>query len=82
MISVLVSVRVPNSEGGRAYPQAGDSATIHRVTIISSQETPGLGENVKLVQKDVSIWAKLAGAGAGADKRPTFQVQFTPGAST
>jgi len=82
VISVLVSVRVPTSEGGRAgggrtYPRAGDNPTIHRVAVISSQETPGLGENVNLVQKDVSIWAKLAGAGTGGDKRPTFQAQFS-----
>lgn len=74
-IQVLVSVRsaAPNSPVGR-------DPVIQRMAVVSSQETPGLGENIKLVEKDVSIWGALAGRAGrteGGPKRPWFQEQFS-----
>lgn len=74
-IHVLVSVRAaaPNSP-------VGPDPVIERMAVVSSQETPGLGENIKLVEKDVSIWGALVGAGGpagSAPKRPWFQEQFS-----
>jgi len=73
-IKVLVSVEAP-----KPNKPVGDDPLIHRMAVVSSQETPGLGENIKLVEKDVSIWAKAAGKEpADAEpKRPWFQEQFT-----
>lgn len=70
-IKVLVSVRAsaPNTP-------VDDAPVIHRLTVVSSQETPGLGENIKAVEKDVSIWSVMAGAEA-TPKRPWFQEQFS-----
>jgi Na+-translocating ferredoxin:NAD+ oxidoreductase RnfG subunit len=80
-IRVLVSVRVPKPDGFQldaavTFPSASETLTIHRITVVESGETPGLGENIKLVQKDVSLWAKLGGAEEQVGKRPAFQVKF------
>jgi len=70
-VKVLVSVRADS-----AGAPLGEDPVIHRMAVVSSEETPGLGENVKAVQQDVSIWAALTGAQSRA-KRPWFQEQFT-----
>jgi Na+-translocating ferredoxin:NAD+ oxidoreductase RnfG subunit len=80
-IRVLVSVRVAKPDGFQldavaTFPPASGTLTIHRITVVESGETPGLGENIKLVQKDVSLWAKLGGAEEQVGKRPAFQVKF------
>jgi len=80
-IRVLVSVRVAKPadfklDGAAAFPPASGTLTIHRITVVESGETPGLGENVKLVEKDVSLWAKIGGAEERTGMRPAFQVQF------
>lgn len=74
-IKVLVSVEAPAPK-----QPVGESAVIHALIVADSNETPGLGENVKAVRKTVSIWAKLGGKeaeGAGPPPRPWFQEQFT-----
>jgi Na+-translocating ferredoxin:NAD+ oxidoreductase RnfG subunit len=73
-VRVLVSVKAaaPSSP-------AGDDPEIYRMTVVSSTETPGLGEEIKTAQKDVSIWAAIAGERQqeGPPKRPWFQEQFS-----
>jgi len=80
-IRVLVSVRVPKPadfkpDAPATFPPASTKLVMHHITVIESGETPGLGENVKLVEKDVSLWAKLGGAEEQAGKRPAFQTKF------
>jgi len=80
-IVVLVSVRVPRPadfklDDPATFPPASENLTIHRITVVKSGETPGLGENIKLIEKDVSLWAKLGGAEEQAGKRPAHQVKF------
>lgn len=71
-IRALVSVEVE----GKNQP-VSDNPEILRVAILPTQETPGLGENIHKVEKDVSLWAALAGAESKvAGKRPDFQKQF------
>jgi Na+-translocating ferredoxin:NAD+ oxidoreductase RnfG subunit len=70
-IKVLVSVRA--EEAGRPL---GDDPVIHRMAVVSSQETPGLGENINLVEKDVSVWGAVAGE-KSTPGRPWFQEQFS-----
>jgi RnfABCDGE-type electron transport complex G subunit len=71
-ITVLVSVDAPE---GRPLP---DDPVIHRVAVVSSGETPGLGENINKVKKDVSLWAALMGMeGEAGEDRPAFQAQFS-----
>jgi Na+-translocating ferredoxin:NAD+ oxidoreductase RnfG subunit len=70
-IQVLASVVAP----GPGVP-VGDDPVIHKVTVVFSSETPGLGENIKAVEKDVSIWAALAGKKA-TPQRASFQTQFS-----
>jgi Na+-translocating ferredoxin:NAD+ oxidoreductase RnfG subunit len=59
-----------------------EDPVIYRMAVVSSEETPGLGENIKSVEKDVSLWAALTrvftGGGLPAqEKRPWFQGQFS-----
>ncbi|KPK63158.1 MAG: hypothetical protein AMK73_05350 [Planctomycetes bacterium SM23_32] len=70
-IKVLVSVEAPAPD----VPVESDAA-IHAMAVVQSQETPGLGERIKEVEKDVSIWALLAGKKPTAG-RPWFQQQFS-----
>lgn len=70
-VTVLVSVRAE-----RAGKPVREDATIHRLAVVSSQETPGLGENVNAVKPTVSIWGALSGGGAEEQQRPWFQEQF------
>ena len=70
-IKVLASVRA--LESGRPL---GDDPVIHRMAVVSSQETPGLGENINLVEKDVSVWGAVAGQ-KSTPGRPWFQEQFS-----
>jgi hypothetical protein len=81
-ISVLVSLRTPKPAGfdlrdPGTYPPTGENPQIHRMVVVQSSETPGLGENIKLVEKDVSLWAKVAGHPEGEPRPPRFQQQFT-----
>jgi len=70
-IRALVSVDVDVAE-----TPVGDDPRIYRLAVVASQETPGLGENIRAVKKEVSLWARLAGT-KGEEKRPDFQVQFS-----
>jgi len=70
-IKVLVSVKA-NSAG----QPLGDEPLIHRMVVVSSQETPGLGEQIKSVEQDVSVWGAIAGQ-KSMPKRPWFQEQFS-----
>ncbi len=69
-------------------PQAGepveDAPTIFRVAVVSSGETPGLGENIRKVESKISlwkaIWDRVTGGGGAAkaeENRPAFQEQFS-----
>ena len=71
LVKVLVSVKADAPD-----TPLGKDPVIHRMAIVSSQETPGLGENAKAVQQDVSFWAALSGARSKAT-RPWFQEQFS-----
>lgn len=71
-LTVLVSI-----DADSARTPLPSNPTIYRAAVVSSQETPGLGENINKVEKDVSLWAALVGYGeSGADSRPDFQKQF------
>mgnify|MGYP006280695611 CR=1 FL=1 len=71
-IQVLVSVEIE----GKNQP-VGDNPEIMRLAVMPTQETPGLGENIHKVEKDISLWAALTGAQSkAAEKRPSFQAQF------
>jgi RnfABCDGE-type electron transport complex G subunit len=69
-VTVLVAVRAE-----RAGAAVGEDPVIHRMAVVSSQETPGLGENIRHVEKDRSIWRALLG-GRESPRRPWFQEQF------
>jgi len=73
-IIVLAAVDAPEPE-----KPVGEDPLIHRVAVVSSAETPGLGENIKRVESETSLWAALAGRGSGgaAPRRPGFQQQFS-----
>jgi len=70
-IRVLVSVlaEAPNEP-------VGENPEIYRLVVVSSGETPGLGENIKAVEQDVSVWSALIGT-RSAPRRPWFQEQFS-----
>jgi len=70
VIKVLVSV-----EASAPETPVGDDPVIHEVAVVDSRETPGIGEEIKAVEKDVSIWAKVAGA-QETPKKPRFLAQF------
>jgi electron transport complex protein RnfG len=70
-VKVLVSVAA-----AKPGTPVGDDPVIHTMAVVSSEETPGLGENVKAVQQDVSFWAMLTG-GRSKATRPWFQEQFS-----
>jgi len=70
-VKVLVSV-----EAKAPGAPVAEDAPIRTMDIVSSEETPGLGENAKAVEQDVSFWAALTGA-RSRPKRPKFQAQFT-----
>jgi Na+-translocating ferredoxin:NAD+ oxidoreductase RnfG subunit len=70
-VKVLVSVRAD-----RPGQPVGDDPVIQRMAVVSSQETPGLGENINAVEKDVSLWGAVAGD-RGNPGRPWFQEQFS-----
>jgi Na+-translocating ferredoxin:NAD+ oxidoreductase RnfG subunit len=70
-VKVLVSVKADAPD-----KPVGEDPVIHTMAVVSSEETPGLGENVKAVSQDVSFWAALTGA-RSAPKRPWFQAQFS-----
>ncbi len=74
-IEVLVSVKADKPQ-----TPVGEDPVIHRIAVVFSQETPGLGARVEEVQKDISIWTSLRGALTGRKKaafgRPSFQKQF------
>ncbi len=70
-VQVLVSVKADAPD--KAVTKA---AAIHALDVYASQETPGLGENAKAVEQDVSFWAAMTGK-RSTPKRPKFQAQFT-----
>jgi Na+-translocating ferredoxin:NAD+ oxidoreductase RnfG subunit len=70
-VKVLVAVKAD-----RIGEPPGADPVIHCMAVVSSQETPGLGENIKHVERDVSLWGAIAGQKSVA-KRPWFQEQFT-----
>jgi Na+-translocating ferredoxin:NAD+ oxidoreductase RnfG subunit len=66
-IVVLVSVDGP----------VGADPVINAVAVVSSGETPGLGEDIHKVEADVTLWGAIIGAGNGEQRRPAFQEQFS-----
>ncbi|NLW49954.1 MAG: FMN-binding protein [Candidatus Brocadiaceae bacterium] len=70
-VEVIVSVRADSPNGALAA-----DPVIHAMAVFESGETPGLGENIRAVEKDVSVWGALAGA-RPAERRPWFQDQFS-----
>jgi Na+-translocating ferredoxin:NAD+ oxidoreductase RnfG subunit len=70
-VRVLVSVKAREAD---SLP--GPDLVVHRMAVFESQETPGLGDNINAIQKEVSIWGALAGQ-KEPPKRPWFQDQFT-----
>lgn len=76
IITVLVSL-----DAKSAHTPLPDDPVIHRAAVVSSQETPGLGENINKVKKDLSLWAALSGIfvdqpDSDGPNRPWFQDQF------
>jgi Na+-translocating ferredoxin:NAD+ oxidoreductase RnfG subunit len=74
-VEVLVSV-----EAAAPNTPVGPDPVMHAMVVFESQETPGLGENIRAVERDTSIWGKIAGAGKrsqAAPRRPWFQEQFS-----
>ena len=79
-IRVLLSLEAPS-----AGQPLEDDPLIYRLAVVYSNETPGLGENIREVEPDKSLWGAAWDAIAGNDqregpsekKRPTFQVQFS-----
>lgn len=71
-VLVAVEARAPGA------PVEADPV-VHAVAVVESQETPGLGENVKAVAQEESLWARLFGGSRGdlSPKRPWFQEQFS-----
>jgi RnfABCDGE-type electron transport complex G subunit len=76
IVRVLVAVDAPSPGAPTA-----ENPTIQRLVVLSSQETPGLGERINEVQKDVSLWGAIArsfsGEKAGSERRPAFQKRFS-----
>jgi RnfABCDGE-type electron transport complex G subunit len=71
LVKVLVAVAAPAPN-----MPVPDDPQIHGLVVVESQETPGLGEQMKAVEKDVSLWGALAGEQSAAG-RPWFQEQFS-----
>jgi Na+-translocating ferredoxin:NAD+ oxidoreductase RnfG subunit len=71
VVKVIVSVEADSPE----TPVDADPV-IHAMAVVSSGETPGLGENIRAVEKDVSLWGAVAGQ-KSTPRRPWFQEQFT-----
>jgi len=73
VIKVIVSIESDRPKS----PLEADPA-IFRMAVVSSNETPGLGENIRKVEKDISLWAAIAGKKPDSEpKRPAFQEQFS-----
>lgn len=77
VIKVLVSIEVRGPDA----PVPEDPA-VYRMAVVSSGETPGLGENINEVKKELSLWGALYGLIAGrraeaGSQRPAFQEQFS-----
>ncbi len=70
-IKVLVSVDAAAEE-----TPVPEDAAIYRLVVLSSAETPGLGENINLVKRTVSLWQALLGRREDPG-RPWFQAQFS-----
>ena len=71
VIKVIVSVK--GSAPGRSVEA---DPVIHAMAVAESQETPGVGENIRAVEKDVSLWGAMVGK-KSTPRRPRFQEQFT-----
>ncbi|MFP4028364.1 MAG: FMN-binding protein [Candidatus Brocadiia bacterium] len=57
---------------------ASKNPSIFRVAVVTSNETPGLGERIKEKTPDATLWEAILGkSGNGKGKRPAFQEQFT-----
>lgn len=68
-ITVLAS-----ADGDADKPVSGD-VPLYRLVVLSSAETPGLGENINAVKRTVSLWAAIIGE-REEPGRPWFQIQF------
>ena len=69
-ITVLASVDADSAE-----ISVTEKAPLYRLAVLSSAETPGLGENINAVKRTVSLWAALIGK-REEPGRPWFQTQF------
>jgi len=78
VIRVLLSLDAPRAR----EPVEGDPRIV-RLSVVSSGETPGLGENIHKVPAEDSLWGaawKAVGGGepaSGEKRRPAFQEQFS-----
>ncbi|MFW6279461.1 MAG: FMN-binding protein [Planctomycetota bacterium] len=75
VITVLVALDAEGEE-----TDLPDNPTIQKVAVLDSAETPGLGENINKVERDISLWGAIAGYGTDKDngsERPSFQEQFS-----
>ncbi len=70
-IVVLVSVEAETEE-----TPVSEDTPIYRLAVLSSAETPGLGENINLVERTVSLWEAMIGRREDPG-RPWFQTQFS-----
>ncbi len=70
-IRVMVSVDAESPGSAVA-----SDARIHRLVVLSSAETPGLGENINLVRRTVSLWEAILGR-REPPGRPNFQTRFS-----
>jgi Na+-translocating ferredoxin:NAD+ oxidoreductase RnfG subunit len=72
-IEVLVAV-----DADEANTPLTENPKIFRMVVLSSAETPGLGENINAIQQDTSLWGALLGRGSeDQDRHPAFQAQFS-----
>lgn len=72
-IEVLVAV-----DAEKANTPLTENPKIFRMVVLSSAETPGLGENINAIEQDTSLWGALLGRNSeDQNKRPAFQQQFS-----
>ncbi|MDP6107010.1 MAG: FMN-binding protein [Candidatus Brocadiia bacterium] len=72
-------------DGLKRGQYVGEAPVIYRVAVVSSAETPGLGDNINKAPVDVTLWAAIGRAVAGGNDEdkdkaapvPIFLEQFT-----
>ena len=74
-VELLVSVK-PDPAVATRVPE---NPEVLKMRVVASQETPGLGENIKKIEVDESLWGAMTRKGEEEEKEavPAFQAQFT-----